>query len=93
MSEDGTQQSDPEAAPLFAKTIQTLVKQMELFSFSFKYFIFCMDFFLLGVAVKVSYVSSTDDVLIAHSKNFQMSEGSLIFRPLIFSRKEAMPLS
>ena len=52
-----------------------------------------MDFFLLGVAVNVSYVSNTDDVLIAHSKKFQLSEGSLIFRPLIFSRKEAMPLS
>ena len=29
MSEDGTQQGAPEAPPLFAKTIQTLVKQLE----------------------------------------------------------------
>ena len=29
MSEDGTQQGDPEAPPLFAQTIQTLVKQLE----------------------------------------------------------------
>ena len=29
MSEDGTQQDDPEAPPLFAETIQTLAKQME----------------------------------------------------------------
>ena len=29
MSEDGTQQGDPEALPLFAETIQTLVKQLE----------------------------------------------------------------
>ena len=29
MSEDGTQQSDHEAPPLFAETIHTLVKQME----------------------------------------------------------------
>ena len=29
MSEDGTQQGDPEAPPLFAETIQTLVKQLE----------------------------------------------------------------
>ena len=29
MSEDGTQQSDHEAPPLFAETIQTLVKQLE----------------------------------------------------------------
>ena len=28
-SEDGTQQGDPEASPIFAKTIQTLVKQLE----------------------------------------------------------------
>ena len=28
-SEDGTQQVDPEAPPLFAETIQTLVKQLE----------------------------------------------------------------
>ena len=29
MSEDGTQQGDPEAPPLFAETIHTLVKQLE----------------------------------------------------------------
>ena len=29
MSEDGTQQGDPEAPPLFAETIQTPVKQLE----------------------------------------------------------------
>ena len=29
MSEDGTQQGDPEAPPHFAETIQTLVKQLE----------------------------------------------------------------
>ena len=29
MSEDGTQPGDPEAQPLFAETIQTLVKQLE----------------------------------------------------------------
>ena len=29
MSEDGTQQCDPEAPPLFAETIHTLVKQLE----------------------------------------------------------------
>ena len=29
MSEDGTQQDDPEAPPLFAETIHTLVKQLE----------------------------------------------------------------
>ena len=29
MSEDGTQQGDPEAPPFFAETIQTLVKQLE----------------------------------------------------------------
>ena len=29
MSVDGTQQGDPEAPPLFAKTIQTLVKQLD----------------------------------------------------------------
>ena len=29
MSEDGPQQGDPEAPPLFAETIQTLVKQLE----------------------------------------------------------------
>ena len=29
VSEDGTQQGDPEAPPLFAETIQTLVKQLE----------------------------------------------------------------
>ena len=29
MSEDGAQQGDPEAPPLFAETIQTLVKQLE----------------------------------------------------------------
>ena len=29
MSEDGSQQGDPEAPPLFAETIQTLVKQLE----------------------------------------------------------------
>ena len=28
-SEDGTQQGDPEALPLFAETIQTIVKQLE----------------------------------------------------------------
>ena len=30
MSEDGTQQGDPEATHLFAESIQTLVKQLEL---------------------------------------------------------------
>ena len=29
MSEDGIQQNDPETPPLFAETIQTLVKQLE----------------------------------------------------------------
>ena len=29
MSEDGTQQGDPEAPPFFAETIHTLVKQLE----------------------------------------------------------------
>ena len=29
LSEDGTQQGDPEAPPLFAETIHTLVKQLE----------------------------------------------------------------
>ena len=29
MSEDGTQQGDPEAPPLFAETIHALVKQLE----------------------------------------------------------------
>ena len=29
MPEDGTQQGDPEAPPLIAETIQTLVKQLE----------------------------------------------------------------
>ena len=29
MSEDATQQGDPEATPLFAETIHTLVKQLE----------------------------------------------------------------
>ena len=29
MSEDGTQQGDPEAPPLFAETIHRLVKQLE----------------------------------------------------------------
>ena len=29
MSENGTQQGDPEAPPLSAETIQTLVKQLE----------------------------------------------------------------
>ena len=29
MSEDGTQQGDPEAPPLFSETIHTLVKQLE----------------------------------------------------------------
>ena len=29
MSENGTQQGDPKAPPLFEETIQTLVKQLE----------------------------------------------------------------
>ena len=29
MSNDGTQQGDPEAPPLFAETIHTLVQQLE----------------------------------------------------------------
>ena len=44
-------------------------------------------FFCSDIAVNGSCVSKTDDVLIGDSKNFSQSEGSLIFRPLIFSGK------
>ena len=38
-------------------------------------------------------MSKIDDVLIDQSKKLSWSEGSLIFRPSIFSGKEAMSLS
>ena len=38
MSEDGTQQGDPEAPPFFAETIHTLVKQLKS-----KINIWCLD--------------------------------------------------
>ena len=60
--------------------------------FSFRRFNIFIVLSCPDLAVNGSYVCSTDDVLIVHSKVFSYSEGSLIFRTLIFSVIEATSL-